>query len=72
MDVELVNDRNSFVEFAANIRNQLQTGGEAWENVELREFLEAMIAWARDSSGPFDANPWKHAAALMRAGAFYE
>ncbi len=72
MDVEQVSDRDSFVEFATNMRNQLQAGSETWENVELPEFLEALTAWVRDWPGPFDANPWRHAAALMQAGASYE
>ena len=72
MGVEQVSDRDSFVEFVAKMRNEVLVGSETWENVGLPDFLEAMAAWARDWQQPFDANPWKHAAALLQAGAFYE
>ncbi|TWB04773.1 DUF7660 family protein [Bradyrhizobium stylosanthis] len=72
MDVEQVQDRKSFLAFVAAMRNELQTGAKGWENVDLADFLEAMAAWAHDSHDPADPNPWRHAAALMRAGMLYE
>ena len=72
MYVEQVSDCDSFVEFVTSMRNQLQAGSEAWENIDLAAFLEAMAAWAHDWQGPFEANPWKHAAVLIQVGAIYE
>jgi hypothetical protein len=72
MDVEQVQDRKSFIEFVAAMRNELQAGAKDWENVDLADFLEAMAAWAHDSDSSADPNPWRHAAALMRAGTLYE
>ena len=72
MDAERVGDRDAFLDFVTAMRGELHNGAESWENVDLATFLEAMAAWVRDWQGPFDANPWKHAAALLQAGAFYE
>lgn len=72
MNVEQVSDRDSFVAYLGAMRSQLQSGGESWENIKLDDFLEAMAAWAHDWQEPCDLNPWKHAANLLRAGAFYE
>ena len=72
MDVEKVHDRESFFEFVVAMRNELDVGANGWENADLAAFLEAMAAWARDWQRPADANPWRHAAALIRAGALYE
>ncbi|BAC49875.1 bsl4610 [Bradyrhizobium diazoefficiens USDA 110] len=72
MDVEQVQDRKSFVEFVAAMRNELLVGAKGWENVDLADFLEAMTAWAHDSHSPANPNPWRHAAALMWAGKLYE
>ncbi|PDT87913.1 hypothetical protein CO669_23360 [Bradyrhizobium sp. Y36] len=72
MYVEQVQDRVSSIEFVAAMRNELQTGAKGGANVDLADLLEAMAAWARDSHHPADGNPWRHAAALMRAGMLYE
>lgn len=50
---------------------------DGWENQELGAFLEASVAWARDSDfgarpGPKPANPWALFAAFLWAGRSYE
>lgn len=72
MDVEQVQDRESFIEFVGAMRNELQAEAKSWENVDLAAFLEAMTAWAHDTHRPADPNPWRHAAALLWAGTRYE
>ncbi|MEN2788306.1 hypothetical protein ABC974_01600 [Sphingomonas oligophenolica] len=67
-----MNDRASFLEFLAAMRSDFGAGALAWESAKLGSFLEAMEAWATDSSLPVQANPWRHAADLLHAGAFYE
>ena len=67
-----VHDKDGFVSFLAQMRDELRRGASAWENIELPDFLEAMSAWITDWSSPIDENPWTHAAMLMEAGARYE
>jgi len=72
MDVDGVRDQASFLAFLAAMRSDFAEGALAWESAKLGSFLEAMAAWAADSRAPTQANPWRHAADLLRAGAFYE
>jgi hypothetical protein len=72
MDVDGVNDQASFLAFLAAMRTDLEEGALAWESANLGSFLEAMEAWATDSRVPVKADPWRHAADLLHAGAFYE
>ena len=72
MDVDRVNDQASFLAFLAGMRSDLDEGALAWESASLGSFLEAIEAWTTDSRLPAQANPWRHAADLLRAGAFYE
>ena len=48
-----------------------------WENSSIEDFLEAAIAWARDSSfgtstGSNPPNPWRVFAQFLLAGKAYE
>jgi hypothetical protein len=72
MDAEEVDDAQGFLAYLAGMRSELQNGVSNWENVDLPGFLEAMAAWVKDGRLAADANPWRHAANLLRAGAFYE
>jgi hypothetical protein len=72
VSVEDVHDQESFLRFVAAMLDELRAGARTWENVELGAFLEAMAAWARDHKGLVETNPWRHAAGLLGAGAFYE
>ena len=44
---------------------------QGWENLKAGDFLEAMRAWARDSTLPPQAS-WQLFAELLRAGKSYE
>ena len=72
MLADKVDDRESFIDFLSQLREQLKAGADDWANIKLADFLESMSAWASDSSLTADKNPWTHAASLMQAGAFYE
>ena len=71
IDAEEVEDSQSFLAYLAGMRSELQNGAGDWENVDLPSFLEAMAACVKDA-GVGDANPWRHTAKLLRAGALYE
>lgn len=75
-----VNSKAEFVQFLAELRADLQHNPEAWENVTLGCFLEAMAAWAADSDGyyrrvgqsvPQDAS-WSFFADILAAARTYE
>lgn len=72
MDVDGVSDRASFLAYLAAMRSDFAAGALAWESANLGSFLEAMEAWATDSGSLAPTNPWRHAADLLNAGAFYE
>lgn len=72
MDVDEVKDQASFLAFLAAMRADFAEGALAWESAKLGSFLEAMEAWAASARAPVQANPWRHAADLLNAGAFYE
>ena len=72
MDVDEVKDQTSFLAFLAAMRSDFADGALAWESAKLGSFLEAMEAWAASSRAPAQGNPWRHAADLLHAGAFYE
>jgi hypothetical protein len=72
MHVDEVKDQTTFLAFLAAMRSDFAEGALAWESAKLGSFLEAMEAWAADSHAPAQTNPWRHAADLLHAGAFYE
>ena len=72
MHVDEVKDQISFLAFLAAMRSDFAEGALAWESAKLGSFLEAMEAWAASSRASTQANPWRHAADLLHAGAFYE
>jgi hypothetical protein len=55
-------------------------GANGWENGTIGAFLDAAIAWARDSRNsqgaplqpPLAQNPWLRCAQILYAGKFYE
>ena len=85
-------DRDSFLEFAEALRHDREaevkaeesspsspysSGANGWENGSIEAFLEAGVAWARDSGWGSEpeadaANPWKLFAGFLNAGKFYE
>lgn len=87
-----VEDEESFLDFAAALAQdkaaesaQEQTGpsgpygpgARGWENGSIESFLEAAVAWARDSAfgrnqGLTNASPWKKFAVFLYCGKIYE
>jgi len=78
--LEAVHDQESFLRFAQTLladRHATKTHPDAWQNDTLEDFLEASIAWAKDSDfgqrqGLAKASPWKKAAVFLYAGKIYE
>jgi hypothetical protein len=71
IDAESVKSREEFVQFVAQLRQQLRTQPASVENSSLEHFLEALQAWTEDAA-PDLRNPWTLASQLLRAGAVYE
>ncbi|RUM18045.1 hypothetical protein EFQ99_33610 [Rhizobium vallis] len=72
MNIENVIDQQSFLKYLTSMRTDFEIGAVRWENTDLASYLEAMNAWLKDSAPQSEANPWKLAAFLLQAGAFYE
>jgi len=72
LDVDSIKDKTTFLAFMKALRAGLHDQPEGWENPELPAFLEAMEAWTTDSRFDRSANPWRHAAELLRAARDYE
>ncbi|GEM_PF-4070908 len=72
MDSERVHTKEEFLQFIAIALDEVRHGAEGWVNPTLESFLEALMACAEDRQNPPSNNPWKHAAMLIQAGAFYE
>ena len=76
--LEAVHDQESFLRFAQTLLGDAaKTHPDAWQNDTLEDFLEASIAWAKDSDfgqrqGLAKASPWKKAAVFLYAGKIYE
>jgi len=78
--LEAVHNQESFLRFAQTLlgdRHAAKTHPDAWQNDTLEDFLEASIAWAKDSDfgqrqGLAKASPWKKAAVFLYAGKIYE
>lgn len=73
MEHDEVHDAQSFARYVAQLRAELDSPEaiKEWENVELRDFLSAMAAWADSWPAPADANPWRHAAEVVTAATVY-
>ncbi|WP_152536400.1 DUF7660 family protein [Sphingobium sp. C100] len=74
MEHDEVHDHSSFAQYVTQLRAELDDPSRQsdWENVDLREFLSAMAAWATDWDTPADENPWRHAAGVLAAASVYE
>ncbi len=88
LDPNGVHDRDSFFAFVAALaedrrRDSLAPGGPsgrdagAWENATIEDFLEAALAWARDtgmgeSQGLPSGPSWQAFAAFLLCGKIYE
>ena len=82
-----VYDEASFLQFVEALRNDWNSeqaierenpsspygaGARGWENGTIGAFLDALVAWGRDSAGAASDNPWCRAAQLLAAGKHYE
>ncbi|MEI5908691.1 hypothetical protein WAK64_16710 [Bacillus spongiae] len=78
--VEEVKSREDLIKFLLHLRKDLQTKGNAWENITLKDYLEAMEAWVEDMDGyylntnqPIPKQPsWKTIADILYAATMYE
>jgi hypothetical protein len=79
--LENVSDRETFFHFvdllsqiAPKLKNGSVTGGSGWESLDISEYLESSVAWARDSKFDVakDDNIWAKMAELLYAGMIYE
>ena len=87
-----VHDRDSFLSFVgwliadrrteiekerANPSSPYGPGAQGWENTTIESFLEAAVAWAKDSDfgdrqGLSDENLWQRFATFLYCGKIYE
>ncbi len=78
--VEGVKSREDLIKFINQLRMDLQTNKDEWENITLEDFLEAMEAWINDMDGyylnsdqPVPKQPsWKTIADILYASSMYE
>lgn len=73
-------ERVNFIRFIHMLLKDLKDNPEEWENKTLRDYLEAMAAWAEDMKGyyinnnlkiPNDVN-WSVMADILQAASVYE
>lgn len=75
-----VASRIEFVNFVNDLRNDLLSHPEQWENNTLDRFLEALAGWTQDMDGyyinhelPVPTSPsWKVLAEILLASKYYE
>lgn len=66
-----VTDQQSFFLFVEALIGDFEERSERWENPTMNRFLEAGLAWAKDSR--LNAAPsWKAFAEFLYAGTLYE
>ena len=73
--------RIEFIEFLKEFKNDFDQNKENWENVNLSDFLESMIAYTEDIQGFYDNmgikinadNPtWENFSHILKGGVIYE
>lgn len=81
MESDKVIDRKSFIEFMETLLKDFDKNADNWENRTLRDFLEALSAYANDVQGYYnncnisiDANTpsWRVFADIMQGATIYE
>ncbi|MCC6727383.1 MAG: hypothetical protein IT258_22960 [Saprospiraceae bacterium] len=79
-DIE-VTDKASFLSFLTAMKSDFDANGEKWENNDLSNFLEAMVAWTEDMEVCYRnmklkkdlENPdWSVFADILKASTIYE
>ncbi|PZR23722.1 MAG: hypothetical protein DI535_23500 [Citrobacter freundii] len=81
METSGINDRQSFIQFLHELRNNFLQDGERWENKTLDQFLEALAAYAEDIQGYYDnmmpsvnadVPSWRVFADMLMGASMYE
>jgi hypothetical protein len=81
MEPSGVNDRQSFIHFLHEFRNNYLLDREQWENKTLDQFLEALASYAEDIQGYYDnvmpsmnadIPSWRVFADMMMGASMYE
>jgi hypothetical protein len=75
-----VSSREDLVKFLSALSDDFAKRPEAWSNVDLSSFLEAMSGWAADMEGYYINNgedlshisPWRVLADVLTAARVYE
>jgi hypothetical protein len=67
-----VKSREEFLEFVAALIEDYRRDGDSWENVSIPEFLEAILAWVKDSDLLASQDAWKAVSQMLYAGSRYE
>lgn len=77
---QAVRTRDDLAAFVVELKADLDTNPDAWENGNLHSFLEAMAAWIGDMQGYYqntgqslsDLPPWKVFADILMGARLYE
>ena len=76
-----VTDRKSFIKFIEDLQDEFRGSGDAWENNNLGDFLEALSRYTEDAQGYYDNTnqninadeaSWKVFADIIKGATIYE
>jgi hypothetical protein len=78
--IKVLKTRDDFVEMVGLLIKDLENNPESWENLTLKDYLEAMANWTEDMGGyyinmnlPIPVNvDWKVFANILVAAKMYE
>ncbi|MGC3991667.1 MAG: hypothetical protein QM796_18650 [Chthoniobacteraceae bacterium] len=78
--VEVIHDKESFLQFIAKLSEDLKLNQTAWGNRDLGSFLEAMGSWIEDMDGYYincgieapKSETWRFFADALMAARIYE
>lgn len=78
--LEDVNSKDDLACLVDQLRRDLESNPEAWENTDLVSFLEAMSAWLRDMDGYYQnrgelvltSPTWRTIGEILLASRIYE
>ena len=71
LDPAKVTSKEDFLAFMREVREDLRTNPDKWENLSLDDFLESLAAWASDTTHD-QSEGWSYVATLIWAGSRYE
>ncbi|MCH4825902.1 DUF7660 family protein [Planococcus halocryophilus] len=73
MDTDQVKSKQDAIRFIQELISDFIENKEAWENIELPDYLESMQAWLADADDAvLDANKWELLCNALEAPKFYE